>query len=252
MILPRSEDALHKAQLYRLLIEIIDDHDIASQVFFKGGSCAAMLGFLDRFSIDLDFDVKKNTDKKTIDFKLNKIFHKLGLEVKQKSRRTLFYLLKYHSSGQFRNTIKLSLIDQALKSNIYQHQYLFEIDRYAVCQTKETMFANKLVAVTDRYQKYKTIAGRDIYDIHHFFLQGIGYIDEIIQERTGKKAPDYLKELKTFIDKKITDTIISQDLNYLLPIAKFQHIRKSLKRETLLFLSDEIKRILIRKNLIIF
>ncbi|OGK21598.1 hypothetical protein A3C23_01810 [Candidatus Roizmanbacteria bacterium RIFCSPHIGHO2_02_FULL_37_13b] len=241
MILPRSEDALHKAQLYRLLIEIIDDHDIASQVFFKGGSCAAMLGFLDRFSIDLDFDVKKNTDKKTIDFKLNKIFHKLGLEVKQKSRRTLFYLLKYHSSGQFRNTIKLSLIDQALKSNIYQHQYLFEIDRYAVCQTKETMFANKLVAVTDRYQKYKTIAGRDIYDIHHFFIQGYPYHASIIEERTAMTSHAYLIKLVKFIEKKVTDKIITQDLNFLLPQDQFHIMRKVLVQEVLMFLKRDIE-----------
>ena len=241
MILPRSEDALHKAQLYRLLIEIIDDHDIASQVFFKGGSCAAMLGFLDRFSIDLDFDVKKNTDKKTIDFKLNKIFHKLGLEVKQKSRRTLFYLLKYHSSGQFRNTIKLSLIDQALKSNIYQHQYLFEIDRYAVCQTKETMFANKLVAVTDRYQKYKTIAGRDIYYIHHFFIQGYPYHASIIEERTAMTSHAYLIKLVKFIEKKVTDKIITQDLNFLLPQDQFHIMRKVLVQEVLMFLKRDIE-----------
>ena len=241
MILPRSEDALHKAQLYRLLIEIIDDHDIASQVFFKGGSCAAMLGFLDRFSIDLDFDVKKNTDKKTIDFKLNKIFHKLGLEVKQKSRRTLFYLLKYHSSGQFRNTIKLSLIDQALKSNIYQHQYLFEIDRYAVCQTKETMFANKLVAVTDRYQKYKTIAGRDIYDIHHFFIQPYPYHASIIEERTAMTSHAYLIKLVKFIEKKVTDKIITQDLNFLLPQDQFHIMRKVLVQEVLMFLKRDIE-----------
>ena len=165
----------------------------------------------------------------------------MGLEVKQKSRRTLFYLLKYHSSGQFRNTIKLSLIDQALKSNIYQHQYLFEIDRYAVCQTKETMFANKLVAVTDRYQKYKTIAGRDIYDIHHFFIQGYPYHASIIEERTAMTSHAYLIKLVKFIEKKVTDKIITQDLNFLLPQDQFHIMRKVLVQEVLMFLKRDIE-----------
>ena len=243
MILPRPQDAIHKMQLYRLLSAVLDDPSIASQVNFKGGTAAAMLGFLDRFSIDLDFDLKEKANKNKLHIGLQKIFSDLELEMKQKSKGELFYLLKYQAKAGERNTIKLGLLEQSTKHNVFAPYYLHEIDRFANCQTIETMFSHKLVSLTDRYKKYQMIAGRDIYDIHHFFLQGIGYIDEIIQERTGKKAPDYLKELKTFIDKKITDTIISQDLNYLLPIAKFQHIRKSLKRETLLFLSDEIKRI---------
>ena len=40
------------------------------------------------------------------------------------------------------------------------------------CQTIETMFANKLVSVLDRFEKHHSIAGRDLYDIHQFFLQG--------------------------------------------------------------------------------
>ena len=56
----RPEDILHKSQLNRLLIEIIDQPTLSQNLAFKGGSCASMLGYLDRFSVDLDFDVLKN------------------------------------------------------------------------------------------------------------------------------------------------------------------------------------------------
>ncbi|KKP67899.1 MAG: hypothetical protein UR68_C0020G0009 [Candidatus Roizmanbacteria bacterium GW2011_GWA2_35_19] len=241
MILPKREDAYHKIQLLRLLTKILDS-SIAKNIYFKGGSAAAMLGFLDRFSVDLDFDLKPKVDKKTIDKNLRDIFRKLDLKISQKSHNSLFYLLKYSAKSGLRNTVKLSLSDTALKSNNYSSFYLPEIDRFAFCQTKETMFANKLVAVTDRYKKHKMIAGRDIYDIHYFFLSGFYYDEAVIRERTGKQPINYLKDLIKFINTKVTDKIINEDLSFLLTNEKFQLIRKVLKKETLMFLKDEIKR----------
>ncbi|HIP71371.1 MAG TPA: hypothetical protein EYH05_08260, partial [Anaerolineae bacterium] len=49
--------AKHRIQLTRLLTEILDDPYLAASLYFKGGTCAAMLGYLDRFSVDLDFDL---------------------------------------------------------------------------------------------------------------------------------------------------------------------------------------------------
>ncbi len=241
MILPKREAVFHKAQLLRLLTEIFDS-PIAKNIYFKGGSAAAMLGFLDRFSVDLDFDLKPKANRKAIDKNLRKIFQGLDLKISQKSNKSLFYLLKYSTKFGSRNTIKLSLIDTALKSNTYSSYYLAEIDRFAFCQTPDTMFANKLVAVIDRYRKHKMIAGRDIYDIHHFFLSGFHYNQAVIKERTAKKPTDYFKDLIKFIDTKVTDRIISEDLSFLLTHEKFKLIRKVLKRETLMFLKNEIKK----------
>lgn len=243
MITPKREDIPHLIQLYRLLTEILDNDYLSKNIYFKGGTCASMLGYLDRFSIDLDFDLDKNISKngkKLIDRELKIIFKELSFEIKQKSASTLYYVLKYQSKPGLRNTIKLSLIDNKFKSNKYKPSFLKEIDRYAICQTIETMFGNKLVAVTDRYKKYRTIAGRDIYDIHYFFINGYKYNREIIKERTGKNTDSYLKELIKFIDKKVNGKVISEDLSFLLPAEKFQTIKKVLKSETLMFLKNEI------------
>ena len=98
MIVPRREDIPHLIQLYRLLTEILDNDYLSKYIYFKGGTCASMLGYLDRFSIDLDFDLDKNitkNGKKLIDRQLKIIFKKLNFEIKQKSSHTLFYVLKY-------------------------------------------------------------------------------------------------------------------------------------------------------------
>lgn len=243
MILPKKEDVFHKIQLYRLLTALLDSDLLSKSIYFKGGTAASMLGFLDRFSIDLDFDIEKNIPVNKFNSELKKIFKELDFEVDKKSKKSLYYVLKYQSELGLRNSIKLSFISLKFKSNVYKPFYLSEIDRYAVCQTVETMFANKLVALIDRYKKTKTIAGRDLYDIHHFFLKGYGYNKAVIEERTGKKTVTYLKELVKFINKKITDRIITEGLSFLLSPDNFKKIRLVIKKETLMLLQDEIRRL---------
>ena len=243
MILPNPKEAIHKAWLYRLLSAIYDNQILANSLYFKGGTCATMLGFLDRFSIDLDFDYTgKKSDLKIVRKELENIFKKLGLVIKDKSKKTPQYFLKYESKPNQRNTIKIDTTFPPPKSNNYQAFSLNDINRIVICQTVETMFANKLVALIDRWEKSDSIAGRDLYDIHHFFMQGFSYNKEVIIERRNKDLISFFQELINFIEKKINQTIINQDINSLLLPDKFQKIRKVLKKETLMFLKDEIKR----------
>lgn len=245
MIIPKPEDTLHKAVIYRLLINLLDDRQIAQKIFFKGGTCAGMLGWLDRFSLDLDFDLKKKAPKKVLRKRLVKIFKRLDLTIKEEAKETLFYVLKYQAPKEKRNTLKLSIVEDPPKANLYEVFCLPQIDRFAKCQTKETMFANKLVAVIDRYEKHNTIAGRDIYDIHYFFSQGTRYNKKVIEERRNLGVQEYLEQLIGFIKEKVTEKIISQDLNYLLSPEKFAQIRTTLKIEVLSFLEDEIGRLVL-------
>lgn len=243
IIIPRREDAYHKMQLYRLLTAIVDEEKIAAQICFKGGTCAAMLGFLDRFSVDLDFDLLKKADKKNLRRYFHQLFADLVLEIKDESKTTLQFLLRYEAEPNQRNTIKLDVLDQGCKADVCRPQYLPEIDRYMNCQTVETMFANKLVALVERFEKNKSIAGRDLYDIHHFFMKGYKYEAGIIRERRGVEVGEYLRQLISFIEKQINQTVINQDLNTILPLEKFNQIRRVLKGETLTLLRDELKRV---------
>src|SRR3989344_1670661 len=243
MILPRPQDALHKSWLYRLLIHLADEPVLAQKIFCKGGTCANMLGWLDRFSVDLDFDLDQKADKKLLRSTLYKLFKRLGLAVKDKSKRALQFFLSYGAPAGQRNSLKLEILDKPVKANDYQPEYFRDIDRFIICQTKETMVANKLVAIRERWQKFKTIAGRDIYDLHYFFSHGFAYKGEVIKERTGLPPKTYLPKLKDFIGKKVTARVIDQDLNTLLSPRQFQSVRKTLKDEVLMFLADEVKRL---------
>lgn len=243
MILPHPSDAIHKAWLYRLLSAIADDHYLAQHLYFKGGTCAAMQGIIERFSIDLDFDVASPAGQKPdrsqitqIQQALEKIFRQYGLSIKDHSQVAPQYFLKYENNSTQRNTLKIDASFPPPASNEYEPVRFIEIDRIITCQTVPTMFANKLVAIMDRFDKQGSIAGRDLFDIHTFFLKGYTYRSEIIEERTGKSSVVFLKDVKTFIEKKVTQRIIDQDINTLLPPKEFQKVRKSLKQEVLLFL----------------
>jgi hypothetical protein len=236
----RPDDIIHKSNLNRLLIEIIDRPALSQNLAFKGGTCAAMLGYLDRFSIDLDFDVLKEADESILRQEFHKVFDYLSLTVAEELDKALMFRLRYPSEPGKRNNLKVSASSLPIKANKYRVQYLPEIDRMFTSQTVETMFANKLVAVIDRHDLHGTIAGRDIYDIHHFFVKGYSYHPPIILERTGLEPGDYLKKLSGFIKKHVTQTIVNEDLNTLLPYKQFQQIRKVLIPETLAFLEREL------------
>ena len=225
--------AFHKAQLNRLMIKIADNPILAQNLYFKGGTCAAMSGFLDRLSVDLDFDIKPEADKIKIHQKFYLIFKKLKFEIKSESSKVLQFFLRYPAPPNLRNTLEIDALGEIYKSNIYEPRYLAEIDRIVNCQTIETMFANKLAAVQDRWLKRKRIVGRDIYDIHCFFYRGYSYSPELIKERTSMEPQKYLAWLCKFIDEKLTNQIVDEDLNMLLTHEQFQQIRKTLKQEVL-------------------
>jgi len=238
-----KEQARHEAYMYRLLAEILDNRYLVANSFFKGGTCARMLGYLDRFSVDLDFDIKKDADKKKFREILYSIFKDLDIEVKDKSKKALQFFLKYPAPSGKRNTIKIEFLDKIFDANKYEPKYLSPIERTAMCQTIETMFGHKLIALMDRYEQGGSIAGRDIYDIHYFFLQGYDYNSQIIMERRGVSVLKYFQKLRQFVDNRITRKILEEDLNTLLEYEKFKQINKYLKKETLNFIDIEIERL---------
>jgi hypothetical protein len=239
----RPEDILHKSYLNQLLMEITDQPRLAQELAFKGGTCATMLGYLDRFSVDLDFDVLAGADEAAMRKSFHGVFDKLGFTVRLEFDNALFFQLRYPVRTGKRNTLKVSASNLGVSANQYKVQYFPEIDRLLNSQTIETMFANKLVSLTDRYAQHKTIAGRDFYDIHHFFIQGYGYHAAVIQERTGLNPREYFGSLIEFITEHVTQTIINQDLNSLLPNKQFQRVRKIIIPETLAMLASEQNRL---------
>ena len=235
MIVPSKKDIKHKNQIYMLLREILKDRFLSQNLMFKGGTYASLRGILERFSVDLDFDLPDKSKKDDIRKRCYVIFKKLHLEIKDESKDHLQFFLKYDSLEGERNTLKLEITDDVSKYNEYEKVLLKQINMYCNGHTLETMFANKLYACKARYEKNGKIAGRDFYDIHEFFLQGMGVNIQVIEERSGMEYDRYLKSLIVFVKRYLTNKLLNQDvLEKLLP---------SIKDDIVVFLEDEISRV---------
>jgi len=243
MILPNPQCAVHLGQMFRILTEISDDSVLSKALRFKGGTCAAMQGLVNRFSVDLDFDLLDIEQQQVIRNSFEKIFDKLGLEIKDQSSQIPQYFVRYKAATDQRNTIKIDTQYPPPTNNQYEPVKFIDIDRFLLCQTKETMLANKLVAPLDRFQKHQSFASRDVFDIHSFLMQNLSYNSEVILERTKLSLPEFFQRLISFIDEQLTETVINQDLNSLLQPKDFQQVRKYLKIETLRLLRAEAARV---------
>lgn len=235
MIVSNKKDVMHKVWLYRLLMAIYNT-DLKECLYFKGGTCAAMLGYLNRFSVDLDFDYDENAMKiDSVKSIFEEIFENLNLGIKDSSQRGLQYFLKYPASNNERSTVKIDTNFPFNKNNKYKISKFKEINKFVKHQSIETMFANKMLALIGRWEEGKSIAGRDIYDVHYFFTQGFVFDKDVIIEVRQTDIDVFIKELIVFIEKEITQTIIDQDVNLLVPEREFKKVRLRLKDEVLFY-----------------
>ncbi|MFH2085311.1 MAG: nucleotidyl transferase AbiEii/AbiGii toxin family protein [bacterium] len=240
MLLPNQHAASHRYHLFRILAAILDNPYLAKNCYFKGGTAATMIGILDRFSVDLDFDLATEVKEAKIRSELEKLFIKLGYPIKEASQRAVQYLLGYDAPPNQRSTIKIEMIGRPSESTRYETVYLQDIDHHATVQTVETMVASKLTTPHDRWTKHHNIAGRDLYDIYYFLTHNLPYSTELITEKSGLTVADFFIGLISFVERKFTQTIIDQDLNTLFDPMTFKKLRLHLKNDALLVLRAQL------------
>ncbi|MBU1105017.1 nucleotidyl transferase AbiEii/AbiGii toxin family protein [Candidatus Parcubacteria bacterium] len=239
MFTPNKRDIQHKVVMFNLLNLILKDSFLAQHLMFKGGTYASLRGFLDRFSVDLDFDLPFKEEKEQIRERLYKIFKKLDLQIKDESKNYLQFFLKYDQLSFQRNTLKLEINDAPSKFNEYEKAKLLEISSYCNGHTPDTMVANKLLAAKGRYDKNGKISGRDFYDINYFLKQGLKVNKRVVEDISGLKYKEYIAELIDLIQNKLTIRLLNEDLNPLLPKDALNKKLPLIKDELIFVLKQE-------------
>jgi predicted nucleotidyltransferase component of viral defense system len=237
-----SKNMLHQHQLFLILREILSDSFLAQNLVLKDNTYASLRGVLERFSVDLDFDLPEKKEKGNVRKRCYEIFKKLNFEIKDESKKHLQFFLKYDAPEGERNTLKLEINDDVSKNNTYEKVLLKQINMYCNGHTLDTMFANKLVACKARFDKNGKIAGRDFYDIYQFFLQGIEINKKVVEERTGLTYEKYLESLIPFIKKNVTKKLLNQDLNPLMNQKDLDNILPHLESSLIMMIEDEKRR----------
>ena len=221
----------HKRVLTETLIDIIKH--LNGKVIFKGGTAAMMFYNLSRMSLDLDFDLLEELSEEEID-NLKIILKKHG-EIKdfRDKRFTLFFLLDYEANHP---NIKVEFNKRIWKNNGYKTAWLLGVN--IKIADKKTMFSNKLVALCER----RTLAARDLFDVHYFLKLGYPLSEELIKERTGKTLEEYLKYLNKFIIKNYSSKNILQGLGEILDESQKSWAKDHLISETVEELENLIKK----------
>lgn len=211
----------HELILKSILRDIYTDSSLQASLAFKGGTCLYLFYGLDRFSVDLDFNLRSD---KLDDERLNEIIGKY-LQVSDRTNKhfTWFWLGSYEKS--------LQKVKVEVSKRDYPDRYVNK-DFYGLTvptMGPSCMFAHKLCAITDR----KKLQNRDLYDAHFMFNQHFDIDEEIIKLRTGKTTKEYFANLVTFIEEKVTDNNILEGLGELLTDQQKNNVRATLKRDIL-------------------
>jgi predicted nucleotidyltransferase component of viral defense system len=192
----------HKTILFQILKDIYSDTSIAPFLGFKGGTAALMFHGLDRFSVDLDFDLLDETREDHVFERVISIIKKHGtLKESYKKRFNLFALLSYEDKA---HNIKVEI-------NRRQFGSRYEIKTYLgismLVMVPEDMFAHKLMAMHERIGK----TSRDIYDVWFFLQHRFPINKKIVEGRSemtfGKLLQECVNQLEKMSNRHILDGV---------------------------------------------
>ena len=190
----------HRKEMLQILLAIYKQ-PWSKYIALKWGTMCYFLYNLDRFSTDLDFDILENNYKETIAADTIKIVSSFGEfknETKWKSLHRLIY--SYWASD---HNIKIEFNTKKFRHNKYQRTSL--LGENILCMTKESAFANKLFALSNR------VANRDLYDVYWMEKNKRVFDIDIIQERTWKSMEIFFSDLENHIKANFhTNTILWQ------------------------------------------
>ena len=216
----------HKNILIKVLKDIYTDSTIGPILGFKGGTACYLFHGLNRFSVDLDFDLLDSKKENYVFESIKKILENYGkLKEVFKKRYNLFYLLSYKEKTEGAQNIRVEINRRDFGSKYEIKSYLGISMKIMV---KEDIAANKLVAMLERGGR----TNRDLYDAW-FFLQNDWPINiEIVEKRTKMSFKEFLKKCINLVGK-INERHILAGMGELLDEKTKIWAKKNLKKDLL-------------------
>ena len=203
------------------IINTIFSSSLRQNLAFKIWTLCYFLQNLPRFSTDLDFDLIQ--DAPHVMETLQWILEKLGTIKDSYSKNfTYFFLFDY---GTGNHNIKIEISKKTYRNNTYENSNFF--GKNITVMSKDSIFANKLVALSERYKN------RDLFDIHFFFTNHYPVNEKIIKERTWLSYKDFLLLIKEQIPKKHSTNTILAELGDLIDNKQKSFMKTKIIEETL-------------------
>lgn len=224
----------HKLLMIKILKDIYSNIELASLLGFKGGTAAYLFYNLDRFSVDLDFDLTKELgekEKEKVFIEIKKIALKYG-ELKDDyiKRSTIFLMISYGEEDQ---NIKLEI---STRKTVAKYELRNFLGIPMLVSSKESLFAGKLIALTNR----KKLAVRDVYDIYYFLNQNFDIDIEYLKSWNENSLKEYFEKCIEIIEK-IPQNRMLMGLGELVNEKQKSFIKNKLKDETIFLLKAYIE-----------
>lgn len=220
------DSALHKNILIQILKDIYTDTTLAPILGFKGGTAVYLFHDLQRFSVDLDFDLLDESKENYVLDRIGQIAKKYGnLKESRIKRFNIFFLLSYQHAA---HNIKIEINRRNFGSSYDLKSYL---GIGMLVMLPEDMFANKLIAMVERIGK----SNRDIYDVWFFLKNSWPVNKEIVKKRTGLDLKDFLQKCITTLEK-MTDHGILNGIGELIDEKQKIWVKQNLRKDTIFLL----------------
>lgn len=221
--------AEHKNIMIKILKGIYTDATIGQILGFKGGTAALLFYELDRFSVDLDFDLLDVEKEDYVFERVRNILEKHGkIKDAKKKRFNLFYLLSYDNKAEGAPNIKVEINRRNFGSKYNVKSYLGIPIKVMV---REDMAANKIIAMFERMGT----ANRDIFDVWFFLSNEWPLNKEVVEQRTAMSFKEFLQKCIDALEKMSSENILSGMGELLTPKQK-DWARAKLKEETIFLL----------------
>ena len=218
--------AKHKNILIKILKDIYADPAISSILGFKGGTAAALFYDLDRFSVDLDFDLLDADKEDRVFERVKAILENYGkLKQARKKRFNLVYVLSYDEKDVNAQNVKVEINHREFGSKYDVKSFLGISMRVMV---KEDMATHKLCAMYERIGK----TNRDVFDVQFFLAHDWPVNKKIVEDRMGMTYKRFL-EKSIGVMEKFDDRDILAGMGELLTEKQKAWVKTKLKSEAL-------------------
>lgn len=220
----------HKNILLQMLKDIYSDMTIGPILGFKGGTAVYLFYNLNRFSVDLDFDLLDEGKIEYVFQRLKEIIKEYGVvKESQKKWHTLFFLISY---GEKSRNIKVEVNLRNFGAKYEVKDYLGVAMKVMV---KEDMFANKLVAMFERIG----MSNRDIFDVWFFLKNNWQINKEIVMQRTKMPFKNFLQKCVKLLEK-MSDQHILSGIGELPDSKQKVWVKNSLRKDTIFLLKIKL------------
>jgi len=193
----------HKNILIKILKDIYTDATISPILGFKGGTAATFFYGLDRFSVDLDFDLLDSDKEDYVFDRVKAIIENYGtLKEARKKRFNLLYVLSYDDKDINAQNVKVEINRREFGSKYAVESFLGISMQVMV---KEDMVAHKLCAMYERIGK----TNRDIFDVQFFLSHDWPVNKKIVEDRMGVSYAEFVKKCIEGLEKFDDSNILS-------------------------------------------